>query len=85
MLKKLLLFVDYNSTYATNLLVYKLIKSIENTGGDASWTNRNNERQNRITNNMFREGILDSNQLEKKGVVDQKHGINYIDEYNTVY
>ena len=39
---------------------------MENTGGDASWLNRKNERNNRIIHNMVRASLLDINQHAKK-------------------
>ena len=39
---------------------------MENTGGDASWVNRKNERHNRSINNMVWSGFIDSNQHANK-------------------
>ena len=39
---------------------------MENTGGDSSWINVNNERHNIIIHNMVIAGLLDSNQHENK-------------------
>ena len=61
------------STSFTNLIVYDLIISMENTGGDESCINGNNEIQNTRINNMVRAGILDSDQHEKNDAVKQIH------------
>ena len=39
---------------------------METTGGDASWINGNNERQNRSIQHMEISGLLDRNQHENK-------------------
>ena len=39
---------------------------MENTGGDTSWINGKNERQNRSVHNMVRGGLLENNQHAKK-------------------
>ena len=39
---------------------------MEVTGGDAYWININNERHNRIINNIVGSGLLDSYQHAKK-------------------
>ena len=39
---------------------------METTGGDESLINGNNERTNRIINNMLITGLLDSNQYANK-------------------
>ena len=68
-----------NSTHFTNLVVDGISIAIENTGDDESWIYGNNERHNKIINNMVRSVLLDNNQHEKKGVVQQKHKLKYID------
>ena len=48
---------------------YLLINSkifMETTGGDTSWLNGNNGRQNRSIHRMVIVGLLDSNKHEKK-------------------
>ena len=47
--------------------------TMENTGGDASWLNGNNERHNRSIHNMVIAGLLDINQHAKNGPVQQRH------------
>ena len=39
---------------------------METTGGDASWTNRNNKIHKRNIHNMARAGLLDSNKHAKQ-------------------
>ena len=39
---------------------------MKTSGGYASWINGNNVRHNRSMHNMVREGLIDSNQHEKK-------------------
>ena len=51
---------------------------MENTGSDASWLNGKNERHNRSIHNMVRSGLLDSNQHEKNGAVQQINQQRYI-------
>ena len=55
-----------NSTDVSNLIVDDFIISTRNAGGDASWFNRKNKRHNRSIHTMVREGIIESNQQEKK-------------------
>ena len=50
-----------NSTDVTNLLIEELNISMETTGVDASCINSNNEKHNRIIQNMVRASLLDSN------------------------
>ena len=50
-----------NSSDVKNLLMEELKISMENTGGDASWLNRNNEIHNRRIHNMIIEGLIGSN------------------------
>ena len=73
------------STSFTNLIVYDLIISMENTGGDESCINGNNEIQNTRINNMVRAGILDSDQHEKNDAVKQIHQQKYIYASSTVH
>ena len=51
---------------------------MENTGGDESCINGNNEIHNTRINNMVRAGILDSDQHEKNDAVKQIHQQKYI-------
>ena len=55
-----------NSTDVTNLLVDDFKMSMETTGGNALWTNGNNERHNRSIHNMVRSGLHDIIQHEKR-------------------
>ena len=55
-----------NSTDVTKLIVDEFKISMDTNGGDASWLNGKTEIHNRIIHNMVREGILGSNQHEKK-------------------
>ena len=66
------------STDVTNLLVDYFRMSMESTGGDASWINVNNERHNKSIHKMFRAGLIDSNQHENNGAVQQKHQQKYV-------
>ena len=43
------------------------------TGGDAYWLNGKNERHNRSINNMVGAGLIDINQYEENGAVQQIH------------
>ena len=52
---------------------------METTGGGVSWINGKNERHNRIIHIMVREDLLDSNQHEKNGAVQQKYQQKFID------
>ena len=72
------------STDVTNLLVEKFKISMENTGGNASWINGNNERHNRSIQNIVRAGLLDSTEQEKNGAVQQRHQQKSIDAKSTV-
>ena len=58
-----------NSTDVTNLIFDELSMVMETTGGDDSRLYGNNEWNNRKNHNIVREGLIDSNQHEKKGVV----------------
>ena len=58
-----------NSTDVKKLLVDEFKISMETTGGDASWPNEDNERNNLIIHNMVRSVLLDSKQHEKHGDV----------------
>ena len=53
-------FALEKSTDTTNLIVDDFKISMETTGGDASWINGNNERDNIIINNMIISVLLDS-------------------------
>ena len=46
---------------------------MENTGGDTSWLNVNNEIHNIIIHNMVRVGLIEVNQHEKNGFMQQIH------------
>ena len=46
---------------------------MQTTSGNLSWINDNNERHNRRINNMVRAGLIDSDQHEKNGAVQQRH------------
>ena len=50
-----------NSTDVTNIIFDELIIHMENTGGDTSWINRNNERHNIRIQNMVRAGLIENN------------------------
>ena len=54
-----------NSTDVTNIIVDDFNIFMQNTGGNASCINENNEIHNRSIHNMVRVGLLDSNQHEK--------------------
>ena len=54
------------SKNVTNLLIEEFKMSMETTGGDESWINGNNERQNRSIHNMVISGLLYINQHAKK-------------------
>ena len=56
---------------------------METPGGDTSWIDGNNERQNRIIHNMVMAGLLDSN-LHKNSSAQQKHQQGFIDAEYTV-
>ena len=73
-----------NSTYVTNLIVYDFNIYMETTGGDVSWINKKNERNNIIIHNMVRSGLIDSNKHEKNGAVQQRHNKKYIEETSTL-
>ena len=62
-----------NSTDVTNLLINEFKISMETTGGDAFWINGKNEIHNKSIHNMVRSGLIDSNQHEKNGTVQQRH------------
>ena len=53
-------------TDVTKILVYELSISMETTGGNASWINRDKERYKVSIQNMVRAGLLESNQEETK-------------------
>ena len=55
-----------NSTDDTNLLVDEFKTSMDNTDGDASWLNGNNEPHNIKIHNMVRSGLIYINQNENK-------------------
>ena len=55
-----------SSTDVTNLLVDEFNISMETTGGDSSYSNGNNQRQNKIIHNMVREGLIYSDQHKNK-------------------
>ena len=54
------------SADVNNLIVEKISITMKTSGGYASWINGNNVRHNRSMHNMVREGLIDSNQHEKK-------------------
>ena len=58
---------------------------METTGGDASWLNVNNERHYRNFYNMVISVLIDSNQNETNGDVQQRHKKMSIDEKYTVH
>ena len=74
-----------NSTYVTNLIFDDFNISMETTGGNESWINENNEIHKRIIHNMVRAGLIDSNQHEKNGSVNQRHHHMSIDVKYTVH
>ena len=57
---------------------------MEINGGNTSWINGNNEKHNRIIQNMVRAGLIGGNKNEKNGVVQHNHKLNYIDLKYTV-
>ena len=61
------------SKNVTNLLIEEFKISMETTGGDESWINGNNERQNRSIHNMVVSGLLDNNQHAKKMVLCSRY------------
>ena len=50
----------------TNFIFDKFSITTETTCGYSSWTNRKNERNNRIKHNMVRAGLIESNQHENQ-------------------
>ena len=62
-----------NSIDANNLIVDDFSISMETTGGDTSCLNVNNERHNIIIHTMVISGLLDINQNEQNGALQNKH------------
>ena len=58
---------------------------MENTGGDASWLNKNNEIHNRSIHNMVREVPHENNQKSKNGAMQQRHQKKTTAEKYTVH
>ena len=57
---------------------------METTGIDATWLNGKNEIHNRSINNIVREGLIESNQQETNGSMQQRHHQKSIDTISTV-
>ena len=72
------------SANVTDTLFEKISINMEINGGNTSWINGNNEKHNRIIQNMVRAGLIGGNKNEKNGVVQHNHKLNYIDLKYTV-